>query len=136
MAFRAAKPFGKLPFELVCEVRDVSTGELSVESVTDCSCALAQIFSYLDLGDLIQLARTAPTLNATLLAPNAQSIWSRSRRNAGYVLFPNMSEIGFAVTMEGSLCQASSLRSPHKSDRVLPKPNQGPHSVLRRQRGS
>ncbi|TKA52264.1 hypothetical protein B0A53_04687 [Rhodotorula sp. CCFEE 5036] len=67
---QAANPFEKLPFELFCE-----------------------IFSYLDLGDLIQLTRTSHYLNGMLLAPSAQSIWSRSRRNAGYVLFPGMSEI-------------------------------------------
>ncbi|KWU41266.1 hypothetical protein RHOSPDRAFT_27751 [Rhodotorula sp. JG-1b] len=80
---------GKLPNELVCE-----------------------ILSCLDLGDLVHLARTSPALNAMLLAPSAQSIWSSSRRKAGYVLFPGMSEIKFAVTMEGSLCQASSSCRP------------------------
>lgn len=92
---------------------------------------LAQILSYLDLTDLIHLARTSPALNATLLAPSAQSIWSRSRRNAGYVLFPGMSEIKFALMMEGSLCQASSPRHPLQS--FLPRPNNGMYAVLRRQ---
>lgn len=66
---------------------------------------MGEIFSYIDLGDLIHLARASPTLNAMLLAPSARAIWSRSRRNAGYILFPGMSEIKFALMMEGTLCQ-------------------------------
>ena len=109
---QATNLLGTLPFELICEVSYVFKGEFSVKCVTDCSRALAQIFSYLDLGDLVHLARTSPTLNVMLLAPSAQSIWSRSRRNAGYVIFPGMSEIKFALMMEGSLCQASFPRRP------------------------
>ena len=71
-----------------------------------------------------------------LLAPSAQSIWSSSRRKAGYVLFPGMSEIRFAVTMEGSLCQASSSCRPCTANHVLPRADHGLPTVLRRQRGS
>ena len=130
-ALPAANLFGKLPFELICEVSYVFKGEIYVYTASDCDHTPAQIFSYVDLGDLIQLARTTPTLNAMLLAPSAQSIWSRSRRNAGYVLFPGMSETKFALTMEGSLCQASSPRHSLRSS--LPRPNNGLYTVLRRQ---
>ena len=111
-ALPAANLFGKLPFELICEVSYVFKGEIYVYTVSDCDHTHAQTFSYLDLGDLIQLARTSPTLNMMLLAPSAQSIWSRSRRNAGYVIFTGMSEIKFALMMEGRLCQASFPRRP------------------------
>lgn len=136
-AFQATTLFGKLPFELICEVSYKVTSRCDVRSLSDRDLPAAQIFSYLDLSDLIQVAHTSSFFAAMLLAPSAQSIWSRSRRNAGYVLFPGAgSEIKFAVTMVGSLCQASSLCSPHNSDRVLPRPNQILYSGLWRPRYS
>lgn len=109
-AFQATTLFGKLPFELICEVSYRVTSRCDVRSLSDRDFPAAQIFSYLDLSDLIQVAHTSSFFAAMLLAPSAKSIWSRSRRNAGYALFPGMSKVRFAVTMEGSLRQASFLR--------------------------
>ena len=131
-AFQAATLFEKLPFELICEVSHVVQRQTSRWILPDCPRGL-QVFSYLDLSNLIHVMRVWPFLNALLLAPNAQTIWARSRRNAGYVLFPGMSETNFALAMEGTLCQAS---FPHRPLRpFLPRPDNGLYAVLRRPRG-
>lgn len=76
-AFQAVTLFEKLPFELICEVSHVVQRQTSRWILPDCPRGL-QVFSYLDLSDLIHVMRVWPFLNALLLAPNAQTIWAMS----------------------------------------------------------
>ncbi|GAA5985210.1 hypothetical protein JCM10908_002570 [Rhodotorula pacifica] len=67
---------------------------------------LAEICKYLDLGDIVHLAKVSPALNAALLARSARPIWTASRKQSGYrTVPPDMDEVDFALVMEGTLCQ-------------------------------
>lgn len=68
-AFQAATLFEKLPFELICEVSHVMQRQTSRWILPNCPRGL-QVFSYLDLSDLIHVMRVLAVLERA--APGAK----------------------------------------------------------------
>jgi len=102
-----------LNFDVFTEVHIHPASNGLIEAPTDLSLSpFLQICNYLDIPDLISLARVDKDLHG-MLAEEGGSIWKKARERAGFAslaLPPDMSEPQFAWLVFAKWCQVSCHR--------------------------
>ncbi|BGP42709.1 hypothetical protein JCM10449v2_006721 [Rhodotorula kratochvilovae] len=86
--------------------QDRKKGSLDVKRFLDLPYdMLAEVCTHLGLADLVHLASTSRALRKLLLGKSGAQLWGLVRRENGYVLPDGMTEIEFALLLEGKRCQ-------------------------------
>ncbi|GAA6032984.1 hypothetical protein JCM8097_000084 [Rhodosporidiobolus ruineniae] len=85
---------------------------------------LAEVSSYLEVPDLISLAKVSKQFHKLVLSPSTRSYWTALRRCDGYELPSGMDELSFCLFVYGKNCQLAQVPSDYlRLLALLPAPS-------------